>query len=158
MTATVQLSKPVLKLGANGAAVTELQTLLTKYAQFINAFSIAPSVIDGEYGTETQRCVMAFQEQVFLPPTGVAADLTWRSLFLRGPVDLPDVKFGESSEFVTILELRLVRLGYMAGPADKLYNNRTLNAVSAFQRSAGIPQKSTVNAAMWFALSKVAIV
>ncbi len=152
------LNKPVLRPGASGEAVRELQGLLISYARYINSQGILPGAIDGIYGEATRLAVVAFQEQVFLPTTGVVADLTWRSLFNRAPVDLPEVKFGEKSDYVLLLEQRLIRLGYLVRPADLLYDQRTLNAVSAFQRFAGLPQKSTVNQAMWFALSKLAIV
>lgn len=72
-------------------------------------------------------------------------------------MDLPEVKYGESSDYVIFLQERLIRLGYLAGKADRVYGSQTLDAVHAFQRSASLPRRSTVNEAMWFALSKIAI-
>lgn len=157
MVNTATLTKPTLRRGDSGAAVKELQSLLNNYSQYISSRAIAPGAIDGQFGPITQLAVLAFQEQVFLPKTGVAADLTWRSLFKRAPVDLPNVEFGDTSDFVTILEQRLIRLRFLTGPADRRYEQRTVAAVSAFQRSVGLPQRSTVDEAMWFALSKIAI-
>lgn len=158
MVSTVKLSKPTLRLGDSGPAVKELQTLLNGYGQFINSPGIFAGTPDGEFGPQTQQAVIAFQAQVFLPRTGVAADLTWRSLFKRAPVDLPEVKFGETSDFVQLLEERLILLRFLSGQADRRYEQRTVDAVKAFQRSANLPQRSTVDEATWFALSKRPIV
>jgi peptidoglycan hydrolase-like protein with peptidoglycan-binding domain len=147
-----------LRLGDSGPKVKELQTLLDGYSKYIDARAISPGAIDGQFAEATKQAVVAFQEQVFIPRTGIVADLTWRSLFNRAPVDLPEVKFGEASDSVKLLEERLIRLGYFAGPADRKYEQRTLDAVQAFQKQAGLPKRSTVNNAMWFALSKVPIV
>jgi peptidoglycan hydrolase-like protein with peptidoglycan-binding domain len=151
------INKPILRVGDSSADVKEMQTLLADYAKYIGSRAIAPGAIDGIFSEKTLGAVMAFQEQVFVPRTGVVADLTWRSLFNRGPVDMPEVKFGETSEFVRILETRLVRLGYLREQANQVYTRSTVDAANAFQKKAGLPQKSTVDAAMWFALSKVPI-
>jgi peptidoglycan hydrolase-like protein with peptidoglycan-binding domain len=153
------MTKPTLRLGDSGPAVKELQTLLDGYSKFIKANAISPGTIDSNFGPTTQNAVMAFQEQVFLPRTGIAADLTWRSLFKRAPVDLPDVKFGESSDFVKLLEDRLVRLRLLTGQQpDRKYEQKTLDVVQAFQKKAGLPKRSTVDEAFWFALSKLPVV
>jgi peptidoglycan hydrolase-like protein with peptidoglycan-binding domain len=158
MVNTANLTKPSLRFGDSGPAVKELQTLLDGYSKFIGARAISPGTIDSNFGASTQNAVMAFQEQVFLPRTGIAADATWRSLFKRAPVDLPDVKFGETSDFVRLLEERLVRLRLLTGAADRKYEQRTLDVVQAFQKKVGLPKRSTVDDAFWFALSKLPIV
>jgi peptidoglycan hydrolase-like protein with peptidoglycan-binding domain len=147
-----------LRFGDSGPKVKELQTLLDGYSKYINARTISPGTIDGQFGESTRLAVLAFQEQVFIPRTGIVADLTWRSLYNRAPVDLPDVKFGESSDFVQLLEERLIRLRLLTGPADRKYEQKTLDVVQAFQKKSGLPKRSTVDAAFWFALSKVPIV
>jgi peptidoglycan hydrolase-like protein with peptidoglycan-binding domain len=151
------INKPILRVGDSSADVKEMQTFLADYAKYIGSRAIAPGAIDGIFSDKTLAAVMAFQEQIFVPRTGVVADLTWRSLFKRGPVEMPEVKFGESSEYVRILETRLIRLGYLREQADRLYTKSTVDAVNAFQKKAGVPQKSTVDEATWFALSKVSI-
>jgi peptidoglycan hydrolase-like protein with peptidoglycan-binding domain len=147
-----------LRFGDSGPKVKELQTLLDGYSKYINALAISPGAIDGQFGESTRLAVMAFQEQVFIPRTGIVADLTWRSLYNRAPVDLPELKFGESSDFVQLLEERLIRLRLLTGPADRKYEQKTLDVVQAFQKKASLPKRSTVDAAFWFALSKVPIV
>jgi peptidoglycan hydrolase-like protein with peptidoglycan-binding domain len=147
-----------LRFGDSGPKVKELQALLDGYSKYINARAISPGATDGQFGESTRIAVMAFQEQVFIPRTGIAADLTWRSLYKRAPVNLPDVKFGESSDFVKLLEERLIRLGLLMGQADKKYEQKTLDVVQAFQKKAGLPKRSTVDESFWFALSKLPIV
>jgi peptidoglycan hydrolase-like protein with peptidoglycan-binding domain len=147
-----------LRFGDSGPKVKELQTLLDGYSKYINALAISPGAIDSQFGESTRIAVMAFQEQVFIPRTGIVADLTWRSLYNRAPVDLPELKFGESSDFVQLLEERLIRLRLLTGPADRKYEQKTLDVVQAFQKKASLPKRSTVDAAFWFALSKVPIV
>lgn len=155
---TTTLQKPVLRLGASGKDVQELQTLLRGYAQFIGSPRINPGPSDGVFGETTRLAVLAFQNQVFIPTTGIVADLTWRSLFKRAPVDLPSVKFGETSDYVELLEARLVNLGYLTPPSNRVYDRRTLNALSNLQKALGLPQKSTVDDAMWFAISRIPVI
>ncbi len=124
MVNTASLTKPSLRLNDSGPAVKELQTLLDGYSKFIDAPAIAPGAIDSNFGPGTQNAVMAFQEQVFLPRTGIVADLTWRSLYKRDPVDLPEVKFGATSDSVKLLEERLIRLGFFRGQTDRKYEQR----------------------------------
>jgi hypothetical protein len=151
------LQKTVLRFGASGKDVQELQTLLRGYGQFIGSSAINPGPSDGVFGETTRLAVLSFQNQVFIPTTGIVADLTWRSLFKRAPVDLPTVKFGETSDYVEILETRLVALGYLAAPANRVYDRRTLDALYNFERGFLSSLQSTVDDAIWFALSKVPV-
>ncbi len=124
------MPKPTLRLNASGLEVKELQTLLIGYADYIKCPPIGNLKIDGEFGEKTRACVLSFQKQVFLPETGVVADLTWGALSKRAPFGLPDVKFGESNEYVKLLENRLVVLGYLKGQADNKYEQRTVEALA----------------------------
>jgi peptidoglycan hydrolase-like protein with peptidoglycan-binding domain len=91
MPTVTKLDKPVLTSGSQGVAVRELQNLLNGYASYLRNPQFIVNVVDGEFGPMTRRAVLAFQRQVFLPETGVVADLTWRSLYNRGPVELPQL-------------------------------------------------------------------
>jgi peptidoglycan hydrolase-like protein with peptidoglycan-binding domain len=154
MTTTLKLNKPVLRLGANSPAVQEMQRLLLNYADYIGSRAIRPGAIDGAFGPGTQAAVIAFQKQVFLPGTGVVADLTWRSLFKRGPVDLVDLRQGDVSDIVVLLQVRLTVLNFFADQVDGEFGRFTKMAVINFQRSAGIPQTGVVDAKTWFEISK----
>lgn len=47
---------------------------------------------------------------------------------------------GRKGDAVQALQQKLIELGYLTGKADGDYGNMTLNAVSAFQKDAGLPQ------------------
>jgi peptidoglycan hydrolase-like protein with peptidoglycan-binding domain len=63
---------PILKVGAKGAIVTTLQTLLTKKGSKI--------AIDGDFGPMTLAAVMLFQRQQKLTVDGIVGPATWAAL------------------------------------------------------------------------------
>lgn len=60
-------ARPVLTLGALGAAVTDLQSML----------DLIP---DGRFGQATQKAVIAFQDKAGLVPDGIVGAQTWAAL------------------------------------------------------------------------------
>lgn len=66
---------PILKLGANGPAVTLLQ-------QRLNALGF-PIAIDRVFGQQTLEAVIAAQKKFNLPPDGVVGPATWSILLRR---------------------------------------------------------------------------
>jgi peptidoglycan hydrolase-like protein with peptidoglycan-binding domain len=150
---TQAINKPVLNSGSNGPAVTELQNLLNGYATYLknNVFRVT---VDGEFGPMTLRAVRAFQRQVFLPQTGTVAQLTWQSLYLRSPVELPQIGNGDSGEVVTLLQQALAILGYYKGQIDGDFGSVTRMAVTRYQIATKLRGTGIVDTATWFALSK----
>lgn len=73
----------MLRLGAKGAKVRELQALLVRAGQTIK--------VDGDYGPATKKAVMAFQEENGLTVDGVAGPETQRALAAhrQGATDAP---------------------------------------------------------------------
>ena len=51
-----------------------------------------------------------------------------------------ELKKGSKGEEVKALQQRLIELGFLNGKADGDYGNKTAKAVSAFQKSAGLPE------------------
>lgn len=148
------LNKPVLNQGSKGSAVTELQNLLNGYSRYLRN-PIFRVTVDGDFGPMTLRSVRAFQRQVFLPQTGTVANLTWRALYLRGPVDMAQIGNGDSGELVTLLQQALVSLGYLrANQVDGDFGPITRRAVTQYQGRAGLPANGIVDYETWFALSK----
>ena len=148
------LNKPVLNIGAQGAAVTELQNLLNGYATYLtnDAFRVT---VDGDFGPKTLKAVRAFQRQVFLPQTGTVANLTWHALYLRGPVNMPKIQIGSSGNFVTLLQQALVSLGYLAASqVDGSFGPITKAKVITYQTANSLPNIGVVHTATWFFLSK----
>lgn len=64
---------PVLSLGSEGPAVTQLQTRLQKLGLFSGA-------IDGDFGPATQAAVIAAQTRFQLTADGVVGPATWRAV------------------------------------------------------------------------------
>lgn len=75
-------SSPLLKLGAKGSAVAELQRLLA-------ARGFSPGTADGEFGAETHRALIQFQAVRGLSRDGIAGNDTWRALRGSAPVTAP---------------------------------------------------------------------
>lgn len=148
------VNKPVLNSGSQGTAVTELQNLLNGYAVYLKnkAFKVN---VDGDFGPMTLKAVRAFQRQVFLPQTGTVANLTWRSLYLRGPVDLHQIGNGDSGDLVTLLQQALFSLGYLkANQVDGDFGPMTRLAITKYQIKTSLPGNGIVDTDTWFALSK----
>lgn len=71
--------RPTLKLGSQGAAVSELQSLLKLLGYYTGA-------VDGSYQDSTAKAVSAFQQAVQLQPDGIAGAETWSRLLPKPPV------------------------------------------------------------------------
>jgi peptidoglycan hydrolase-like protein with peptidoglycan-binding domain len=154
MPTVTKLDKPVLTSGSQGSAVRELQNLLNGYASYLRNPQFIVNVVDGEFGPMTRRAVLAFQRQVFLPETGVVADLTWRSLYNRGPVELPQLGTGSQGLVVEMLQQALIDLFFLQGPIDGDFGQMTRIAVLKYQRQSGLVANGFVNEKTWFLLSK----
>ncbi|NJL10827.1 MAG: hypothetical protein HC908_13470 [Calothrix sp. SM1_7_51] len=73
------VSRPTLRVGSQGDAVSELQAAL-KLLGYYNG------VVDGNYTEQTASSVSQFQKEVGLSPDGVAGSTTWQKLFPGSPV------------------------------------------------------------------------
>ena len=68
----------LLRRGSTGAAVRQLQTFLSKIAEFNS--SIPKVSVTGNFGQETQNAVLAFQRNYGLPARGVVGLSTWNAI------------------------------------------------------------------------------
>jgi peptidoglycan L-alanyl-D-glutamate endopeptidase CwlK len=66
---------PVLREGAHGDVVRELQAALGEYAG--ERWNAAPKGVDGIFGADTTTTVEAFQRWHGLPVDGIVGDQTW---------------------------------------------------------------------------------
>ena len=83
MKSSVREISTLLKLGSSGAAVVTLQTKLQEQ-------SFNPGGIDGIFGNDTKKALIAFQKSVGLTPDGIAGKNTWAALNVQNidrPVD-----------------------------------------------------------------------
>ena len=161
------LSKPVLNIGAQGAAVTELQNLLNGYAAYLNnsASSSFTVTVDGDFGNNTLKAVKAFQRQVFLPRTGTVANLTWQALYLRGPVNMPILQYISNTNFSTgssvkLLEEALFQVNYLgisslaSSQVNTSFGTSTRTEVKKYQTGMLLTSDGIVGTNTWFSLSK----
>jgi peptidoglycan hydrolase-like protein with peptidoglycan-binding domain len=153
MTATqVQLNKPVLQLGAQGAAVKEMQTLLN---QLLGDLSTEddPLPNDGIFGVETQGVVKHAQARYFLPADGIVGQKTWQLLFSQANIFLPVLEMGSQGDLVRQVQTRLSRNRYDVGTIEGEYGPRTKNAVRKFQLDKGLTTDGIISRITWKALS-----
>ena len=155
----------VLKIGERGSPVVELQYLLSFVADFV-PFIPAPAV-DGIFGEETERSLLAFQTYYGLEETGVADDVVWnklRSVYRGMLASSPDdyylaneayvgypVAAGSEGPFVARIQRYLNYLSnyYPDIPRvaeDGVFGPATERAVKAFQREFGIEESGAVGA------------
>ena len=66
---------PVLRKGSEGSDVKDMQKLLLSYGQKLPKYGA-----DGDFGTETEKAVKAFQKARGLDTDGVCGPLTWTAL------------------------------------------------------------------------------
>jgi peptidoglycan hydrolase-like protein with peptidoglycan-binding domain len=72
---TMNPARPVIKSGAKGSVVEELQRLLND-----NGFELAP--VDGVFGKKTKAALVAYQKASGLEGDGVCGPLTWRAILV----------------------------------------------------------------------------
>jgi N-acetylmuramoyl-L-alanine amidase len=127
----------VLRRGARGEAVRDLQQRLTRAGQGPDGDE------PGEFGDATEAAVRAFQTERRLRVDGIVGRETWSSLvesgyglgdrllYLRSPMLRGDD--------VADLQLRLNALGFDAGREDGIFGDETRGALVEFQAAAAIP-------------------
>ena len=167
--------KEVLEEGDSGTGVIALQYFLTFIAEF-NDF-IPQVAIDGSFGPQTTNAVKQFQRSVGLPETGIVDKTTWDSLyssFLTKYNSLPaeyrtsatapypgePLTIGSSGESVTTLQryLQLIGRTFPEIPEVEItgtFDIQTLNAVNAYAREFGLPERGDVNYVLWNSISNL---
>lgn len=77
---SVTINRPLLKIGSQGAAVSELQAALKLLGYYTGS-------VDGLYQESTAIAVSQFQQAAGLNPDGIAGPATWAYLFPAPPSD-----------------------------------------------------------------------
>lgn len=129
--------RPVLKRGAKGEAVREVQAKLGVE-------------VDGSFGAGTEKAVKGFQTNSGLAVDGVVGPSTWEALDgMTGtpdpdsPTVRPTLRKGATGEAVkTVQRLLTVKI-------DGKFGGTTEAAVKAFQRGAGLAADGVVEALTW---------
>ncbi len=68
-------SRPIIRKGSKGSAVTELQAMLLKLG-----YDLGPCGVDGDFGRRTDAAVRQFQKDHGLAADGIAGPVTWKEL------------------------------------------------------------------------------
>jgi peptidoglycan hydrolase-like protein with peptidoglycan-binding domain len=147
-----QLNKPVLKIGSQGAAVKEMQSLLNQLL-FRPGVEGDPLPVDGIYGADTEFAVKRTQTLYFMAADGIVGQQTWQLLFSQANTTLPTLDFGSKGELVRKVQGRLARNRYDVGVIDGEYGARTKNAVRKFQLDMGLTTDGIISKKTWKALS-----
>ena len=146
--------------------IRELQSFL--YAISMADRRIPPVLPDGEYNSDTKAAVEAFQRVYGLPVTGETDSSTWRRIaevyrdlsegapaaYHAFPSKSFTLDIGDSGELVYIIQAMLWKAAAWYDNMPRLsvcgeYNEETAGAVRVFRQSAGLPDRSSVDCAMW---------
>jgi peptidoglycan hydrolase-like protein with peptidoglycan-binding domain len=139
-----------LKVGANGAAVTQLQQALIK------AGFTVPGGADGVFGSGTEAAVKQFQSAQGLNPSGTVTTATALALGLLSSPYL-GLASGATGDAVRQLQQLLLDRGIaVSGGADGVFGAGTTAAVKELQRQLGYYPSGSVNAATAAALGQTA--
>jgi peptidoglycan hydrolase-like protein with peptidoglycan-binding domain len=148
VTAQSPIKKPVIQQGARGEVVRELEVLLTNLGVYKGA-------IDGVFGSEVKKAVIAFQHRVFLVEDGIVGPLTWQALYTDAPVNMPVLSQGSKGKTVLLLQRLLNSTKDYLGAIDGDFGTRTKQAVQAFQKRSDLVGDGIVGDRTWKALSQV---
>ena len=128
--------RPVRR-GDRGKQVVDIQTRLAALGYFLGREGA-----DGVFGPHTERAVQTFQQERLLYADGVVGENTWTELVEAGfkPGDrllylrIPYMR----GDDVLYLQRRLDELGFDCGPIDGIFSPMLEEAVTEFQRNAGL--------------------
>lgn len=142
-------SGPGLKEGASGAAVKTLQRALKASGRYAGP-------VDGDFGDQTRKALVAFEKQNGLEADGVADASVWRALGVhvtsRTVIGGPRLAAGSRGAAVRILQTKLKARGIYKGPIDGKYGATTAAAVKTVQRQRGLEATGKVGNALWISL------
>ena len=117
-------------------AVSALQERLTELKYFYGD-------VTGYYSELTVNAVKAFQKDNKIDVTGIADEETQLKIFSKDAKVNPNagsVMYGMSGDMVTKMQKRLIELRYLSGDATGKFDKKTLEAVHAYQKAAGLEQ------------------
>jgi peptidoglycan hydrolase-like protein with peptidoglycan-binding domain len=124
----------VLKKHDSGEEVTKLQTRLME----LGYLEIEEPT--DYFGSSTEYAVSLFQRQHELQQDGIAGEQTQTLLFSKEAKHYTLLEGAEGRD-VKLLQEQLVELGYLAsGEVDRIYGEKTIDAVKAFQKRNGLTQ------------------
>ncbi|SET80989.1 peptidoglycan-binding protein [Stigmatella erecta] len=126
---TTAASAPVLRQGATGSSVVQLQNLLRNHGHNVTA--------DGAFGPKTAAAVKSFQQSRGLAADGVVGPKTWAALRSAPPSAQGALKLGSKGPEVSQIQQQLRNHGYNVA-VDGDFGAKTQAAVKSFQQSRGL--------------------
>ena len=139
--ATTQAAQTGLAVGAKGGAVKNVQ-------QHLRAAGFDPKHTTGVFDERTGAALKAFQQRSGLPVTGAVDGATWKALqksyILASKPASPAQKLGERSGAVKASEKLLKKLGFNPGRIDGLFDQRTLQAVKAYEKKQHLTRDGAI--------------
>jgi peptidoglycan hydrolase-like protein with peptidoglycan-binding domain len=133
-------SSGILRRGARGSAVSQLQT-------FLNAIGHGAGSADGIFGSRTLNAILQFQKRLGLQPDGLIGPAT-RAAISKVAAAVPSagalassarvLRPGARGDDVRQIQELLEMLGHGTGGVDGVLGPKTQAAIESFQRSAGL--------------------
>lgn len=154
-------SRTILRKGMSGEDVRELQEKLIQAG-----YDVGPDGADGEYGNNTFRAVVAFQEDHHLEADGVAGPQTQKALDEAlaeeqppedqiKPIDnqhefrLRELRSGAAGNLVFLLQATLNEWNFGTGKPDGQFGPKTQAALNAFKEYKGLPADGVADKDTW---------
>ena len=124
------MAEPVLKQGASGPDVRDLQ-------QALKALGHDPGPIDGAFGARTTSAVKAFQQAREIAVDGIVGRVTWINIDEADQSE-PVLRVGSSGLPVRRLQSRMSAVGFDTGGVDGRFSPKTEAAVKDLQQRSNL--------------------
>ena len=135
------MAEPVLRQGASGEVVKQLQSALKDLGYDVGA-------VDGKFGAQTERAVEAFQKAQGIAVDGVVGDITWLNID-EADTSNPTIRKGSHGNPVRRAQKRLTLGGWDTGGVDGIFGAKTEAAVKRFQHDNGLTADGVVGPRTW---------
>ena len=164
-----------IKLNSRGSEVQEIQFYLQRISRFNPA--VESPVLDGIFGTDTQRAVISFQNAYGAEPTGVIDEAVWALLVevYNGTLDNVEepepsanvvpypgyvVSAGSRGEYPAYIQrtLNVINDVFLIIPEleeDGIFGTQTQQAVNAFASLLGLLQNAGINETLWNKINQI---
>ena len=106
----------------------------------LKALGFNPGDIDGNFGSQTEAAVRAYQQKYRLPETGKLDEATLRSLLPERTQATPAPVGPSDRELVRRAQRQLKALGFNPGGVDGNFGSQTEAAVRAYQQAYRLPE------------------
>lgn len=135
------MAEPTLRQGSSGEPVRQLQEAL-------HGLGYDPGPIDGDFGSQTQAAVMAFQGTRGIAVDGIVGEVTWLNID-EADMSNPTIRKGSTGNPVRRAQKRLTLGGYDTDGVDGVFGAGTEAAVRRFQGDRGLIVDGIVGPRTW---------